>query len=373
MLAVIADGMGGLQQGEAAARTAVKSFLETFSASDTTLSASQALFIALEEANRAVFSLGRNLELQGQVGTTLVAAWLEDSRLDWVCVGDSALFLFREKRMIRVNRFHTHAEDLIQKVRSGELSQMEALQDPKAEWLTSCLGKEMPSQIDRSRRPFSLQESDRLLLVTDGLYRALSHGEIQKTLNGGKRNPAQSVVAEALSRNLPDQDNLTVLVLEVGDGKPGKMASSGAQGRKYQSAKGEKTIGKSATARSWSPTLITVVAILTAATAASLVFYWFWPPATLTPQTPPVRQQQLKYNLPGVDLPPSGQPDLESDSRPVRPFPDEPASNRSNPPLNENPSGDPSKVSPESESSRTPNQSPEESVEPPYQKSGGRR
>ena len=96
---VVADGMGGHASGEMASRLAVRAFVEAYG---TEGRPSDRLRAGLDHANRAIDdAVRKNLSLDG-MGTTLVAAAVTTDGLEWVSVGDSPLYLYRDGRLKRL-------------------------------------------------------------------------------------------------------------------------------------------------------------------------------------------------------------------------------------------------------------------------------
>src|SRR5579863_7127 len=91
-LAVICDGMGGMEHGEAASRTAVQAFLEAYQRKIPEESIPDALLRSVREANEEVVTLAATLNAVENMGTTLVAAVVTTGGLYHISVGDSAIF-----------------------------------------------------------------------------------------------------------------------------------------------------------------------------------------------------------------------------------------------------------------------------------------
>ena len=79
------------------------------------------------------------------MGTTLVAALIPGRRCEWISVGDSFLFHYRERESAirRVNPLHTRGAELDERARRGEIRWVRAWMDydrdrsrrwPKARW-----------------------------------------------------------------------------------------------------------------------------------------------------------------------------------------------------------------------------------------------
>src|SRR5258708_31727993 len=91
-LAVVCDGMGGMEHGDAASRAAVKAFLDAYQRKTPEESIPAALERAVRVANDQVVALAQSLGMSEGVGTTLVAAALLDTSMYFISVGDSGLF-----------------------------------------------------------------------------------------------------------------------------------------------------------------------------------------------------------------------------------------------------------------------------------------
>ena len=91
-LAIVCDGMGGMEHGDQASRTAVRAFMDAYQLKTPEESIPAALERAAREANSQVVALAHSLGLAEGVGTTLVAAALQGTSLYFVSVGDSGRF-----------------------------------------------------------------------------------------------------------------------------------------------------------------------------------------------------------------------------------------------------------------------------------------
>lgn len=148
-------------------------------------------------------------------GTTLAAVLLTEARMGWISVGDSRIYLARGGELSTVNTEHSYLLDLYDDVIRGELDLATARQDPQKDALTSFVGLERLTRIDQSAPRFPLLEGDRILICSDGLYRALSDAEILAGLTSDSANPADDLVKQAMAKNLPHQDNTTVITLSI--------------------------------------------------------------------------------------------------------------------------------------------------------------
>lgn len=217
VLAVVADGMGGMANGGEASHLAVRAFLHAYMAKLADEAVPMALHRALDEANQTVITLAHEVG-EENVGTTLVAAVIHDDALHWVSVGDSRLYLWRKEQLTQLNQDHIYANDLDRDAASGYISPEEAENHPERASLTSYLGLDCLESIDQSPIPFRLLVGDRLFLCSDGLYAALEEIEIAPLFKHEAQRSAEDLITLALAKERPNQDNLTVAILACDSG-----------------------------------------------------------------------------------------------------------------------------------------------------------
>ena len=138
LLAVVADGMGGLKDGREVSQACVAQVLSAFSDLDPEEDLAGQLRSWVDRTNDALYD-----RFQGEGGTTLVACLFLREQLWWLSVGDSYLYLLREGGLCRLNRDHNHLERLrLEAVQEGRLDPETGLDDPDGPRLSSFLGAE---------------------------------------------------------------------------------------------------------------------------------------------------------------------------------------------------------------------------------------
>ena len=213
-LCVLADGMGGVSDGQAASQAAVDAFLQSFAEQDAG-PAELRLRAALDAANDAVRnSIDPHGALNG-VGTTLVAAYKQQNFLFWISVGGSALWLMRDGQLHRLNEDHSLRQELATQVERGELTQAQANSHPKRQALRSALVGGPLALVDL--RYIRILPQDRLLLTSEGIN-TLSPDELANFLSAHKHRTAAQTADRLMSaiQELaePRQNNATVIVLD---------------------------------------------------------------------------------------------------------------------------------------------------------------
>jgi protein phosphatase len=214
-LAVVCDGMGGMEFGDAASRTATQAFLSAYQAKTADEGIPEALQRSVRTANDAVVALAHEYGLSEGMGTTLVAAALRDSELYYISVGDSGIFHLSGGTLQMINHPHVFANLLDAAVARGTMSQADAENHPERESLTSFIGTESLEEIDRNVEPIQIKEGDAILLASDGLFKTLSQSEMLAAI-AGAGNPQtwpEALVAQTMAKKREHQDNVTVLTI----------------------------------------------------------------------------------------------------------------------------------------------------------------
>ena len=229
---LVADGMGGHVGGATASGLLSKTFVEAYS--QATGPIVDRLRTCLDEANAALASAIAEKPELDSMGSTLVAAVVSGEGVNWISVGDSPLWLFREGQLERLNADHSMAPVLADLVATGRMTAEEAAQDPSRHSLRSAVMGDEIAMIDVSSQPVAVQPGDRLLLASDGLM-TLSDREIADILVQTQAAPLEDSVAALIqaveAAEHPHQDNTTVLLYEPAEGTDAELGAA-AQGER---------------------------------------------------------------------------------------------------------------------------------------------
>ena len=210
LLAVVADGIGGMDHGAELSRLAVETLLEHFSATPAAGDpAAELCDLCAQGAWRVREFLGRDKS----GGTTLVAALIRKGGLSFLSVGDSRLALVRGHSLLWLNRPHNRAAQLLELAAQGEATLAQALRDPGGRDLTSYLGCPDHIPVDLSPEPVPLVHGDRVLLMTDGVFGTLSPEEIAGAVTPAAPKAALGLARAVEQKQRPFQDNYTAVVL----------------------------------------------------------------------------------------------------------------------------------------------------------------
>lgn len=213
MLAVVADGMGGLADGEKVSQRIV----QTMIADASRISPGQSdgvLYHMAAHANTEVSQmLGR--EKLYQSGSTLIAVLAERESFQWVSIGDSRIYLYRGGALLQINREHIYETELLEKAANHEITFAEARRHAKRKSLTSFIGMGELKHMDGSMRPVRTQRGDRILLMSDGVFNTLTEDQIAAVLKQYSRAEEAAAALEraVLAAENPRQDNFTAIII----------------------------------------------------------------------------------------------------------------------------------------------------------------
>ncbi|MEI8235334.1 MAG: PP2C family serine/threonine-protein phosphatase [Verrucomicrobiota bacterium] len=222
LLIVVADGLGGHTSGQEASQKAVEAFVEEFFQHAPRVDGNDA-FALHESLMFANECIARSIdESQGSLegmGTTLLAATVSRTCLQWISVGDSPLFLFRKGKLQRLNADHSMRPFIAQEIAEGRLAAEALTVHPQRNVIRSALlGEEIPL-IDAPSAPFALDPHDVLLFASDGLQ-VLDEAAITARLAESQDQSAPQLIRNLLAaieeRNNPKQDNVTIAAVLAG-------------------------------------------------------------------------------------------------------------------------------------------------------------
>ncbi len=201
----VADGAGGHGAGDVASSAAMQALAEL----PTGLSAGQALSLVrlrLGEVHVALQQQAAASTLGIIPATTVVVLLAHDMHFACLWAGDSRAYLLREGSLCQLTTDHSLVQELVS---AGALKAEDAEGHPQANVITRAVGA--PDDLVLDKVAGRLQSGDRVLLCTDGLFKALPETRIEQVLASG--GGAEQLIE--LSLQAGARDNVTALVLSV--------------------------------------------------------------------------------------------------------------------------------------------------------------
>ncbi len=175
--AVVCDGMGGVNGGDYASRTAVekmKSVIEQrLSENADAENAKEILRDAINAANISVFEASMTDSSLLGMGTTVVASVMICEELVLAHSGDSRAYIISSDGIRRATVDHSLVQEMVD---SGELTEEEAKIHPKRNIITRALGVDDTIKIDFSAH--KLEKNEAVLLCSDGLTNFIEDQDI---------------------------------------------------------------------------------------------------------------------------------------------------------------------------------------------------
>ena len=205
-LAIVADGMGGLEAGEQASQSALDAALDCLKG-DTT-PPDQRVLAAIDAAHQAVLVQAEAIDLLGQMGTTLLCAVWEEGLVHFAHVGDSRLYAFSPiAGLTQLSTDHTLAQRMVD---AGLVKPHEAHRAPNQNVLTQAIG--LPGMLLPQQGEH--HGADRYLLCSDGLSDMVPRVELERILHTRSLDQcADQLVEVALEHG--GRDNISLVLVEV--------------------------------------------------------------------------------------------------------------------------------------------------------------
>ncbi len=210
-LFLLADGMGGHPEGEVAAHLALKSMSATYQqvADGVIDDVNDFLTDAVMAAHRDILRYALERGMEDTPRTTIVAAFVQNGVAHWIHCGDSRLYMVRGSEVIARTRDHSYLER-----RPGSSTGPLGAHQANRNILFTCLGSPTKPILE-VMGPIRLQQGDKILLCSDGLWGSLADEAIVMQL--GKKPVSQAVpdlVEAALETAGSKSDNVTVIAME---------------------------------------------------------------------------------------------------------------------------------------------------------------
>ena len=147
----------------------------------------------------------KNIDLEG-MGSTLVGVILRNEFAYWVHVGDSRLYILRDRQLMQITEDQTLARFLLEE---GEITAEQVPTHFSRHIMDQCVGCGI---CEPETGRVEIKEKDLLILTTDGLHKSISEEEMISLLNADSNleTKARSLVQAALDSG--GNDNITILI-----------------------------------------------------------------------------------------------------------------------------------------------------------------
>ncbi len=206
-LFIVADGMGGHNAGDFASRFVVENvakFVEEVKAGNSVT----VLRRAIEKTNRFLYEeAGKDPDKSG-MGSTIVAATISEDTLFVANVGDSRLYLLRDK-LTQVTRDHSLVDEMVSR---GIIEKGSDSYRSRKNIITRAMGSEPEVDVDFFEVP--LEPGDVILMCSDGLINMVDERDIEKVLRSAGTLKEKCHTLIKMANENGGRDNVTVIIVE---------------------------------------------------------------------------------------------------------------------------------------------------------------
>ena len=220
-LCVVADGMGGHNAGEVAARMAVDTVVDYCRSAEPdqwpfgfehALSADANLLrTAVEVANLRIREAAVDTATYAGMGTTIVAARVVGDRLVFAHAGDSRLYVLAHGVLRQLTEDDSWVATVL--AREPDADRVSLAHHPMRNALTNVIGSRGRTDVHVDER--TLLGGEVLLLTTDGVHGVVDDARLEGILRAepDAAAAATGVVAAAMARG--SRDNVTAVVARM--------------------------------------------------------------------------------------------------------------------------------------------------------------
>lgn len=220
-IVVVCDGMGGYEGGREASSTATSCFISEYNAGYPSGEPDEFLRNCAIESDKKITELTNQDGKLLKAGSTAVALIIKEKSLYWCSVGDSRAYLLRNEEFVQLTQDQNYKTVLNEKLHAGMITEEKfQTESERGEALVSYLGIGNLSLIDYNSSPLPLESGDKLIVMSDGLYKLLSEEEIQRILENF-RNDSEALWAldvkakKVAKRNRISRDNTTIALVRI--------------------------------------------------------------------------------------------------------------------------------------------------------------
>ena len=206
-LFVVADGMGGHQAGDYASRYIVENLVSYLQYTEN----SQIVPLLREgilKVNTMLYQESKEKPELSGMGTTLVAAVADENTLYVANVGDSRLYLVRD-RIRQVTRDHSYVEELVS---LGRLERGSKDYKDKKNIITRAVGTEDKLLVDFFE--VGLEPGDFILMCSDGLSNMLEDVDMEEIVGSDLELEEKAEKLITVANDNGGKDNIAVVLVD---------------------------------------------------------------------------------------------------------------------------------------------------------------
>lgn len=204
---VVADGMGGHNAGDLASKMTIETVVEQI---EHSFEKNPVLILkqAIRSANHKVMQTARaQSELDG-MGTTIVACTCMGKYLQIANIGDSRLYVLRDK-LEQITVDHSLVEEMI---KMGGIDRKNARNHPKKNVITRAIGAF--DEVEADFFHVELNKGDLVMLCSDGLNNMVEDDVIEQILKESLSLKDKAERLVALANENGGKDNISIILVD---------------------------------------------------------------------------------------------------------------------------------------------------------------
>ena len=209
---VLADGLGGHERGEVASRMVVDASVNLFKETGfDEFFMRNAFEIAQEDLIKRQIEEIRYDDYK----STMVLLCIKDSMINWGHIGDSRLYLFKNKKKVLHTLDHSVPQFL---VNAGEIEDKDIRNHPDRSRILRAMGIEWERPKYDIAIPLEPESNMSFLMATDGFWELIEDEDMEKCLKKTKnvhewlKSMEQIVVENGAGRNMDNYSAIGVLI-----------------------------------------------------------------------------------------------------------------------------------------------------------------
>jgi len=221
-LYAVADGVGGARYGEVASCLAVETLKghiqtnignekRTVGGQNPELSRHGELLVsAVKESHYSIVSKANKEKKFAGMMTTVAVVFLDDEKIHIAHIGDSRVYLLREKELLQQTKDHTL---LNYQLDNNLIKEEDASSFPAKNAITHALGMEDELFVEYRKKKF--YKDDIYLIATDGLTDIVTDEEIKSILaeNDGLEEKTHRLFEKAMEQG--GKDNISIILIQT--------------------------------------------------------------------------------------------------------------------------------------------------------------
>jgi len=207
-LLAIADGLGGNVAGDYAAEI-LRARLAAVTRITRNEEEARLAGLAGEIDKAMCYEMDKDPSLDDGMGSTLIAVLYRHGRAHWVHVGDSRLYLLRNRQLTQITKDQTLARFLLDE---GEITAEEVPRHYSRNVMDQYVGC---GYAEPETGCLDLFAGDVLVLATDGFYKQISAEAIVSILDTGSKLEEKATTLVNIALKAGGTDNITVMLAQA--------------------------------------------------------------------------------------------------------------------------------------------------------------